>query len=77
MTRSLTSLGFKINFVCSVGYVPGTTAVRKVHQIPVDSLTRYLQNEVGLHQEGDHYYNFQKLYTCPSIPAHSNNLLTL
>lgn len=34
------------------GFAPGTTAVRETHQIPVDSLVNYLQNELGLHQEG-------------------------
>jgi len=33
------------------GFAPGTTAVRKAHQIPIDSLVSYLQNELGLHQE--------------------------
>lgn len=33
------------------GFAPGTTAVRKTHQIPVDSLASYLQDELGLHQE--------------------------
>ncbi|KAL9981221.1 hypothetical protein ACROYT_G009895 [Oculina patagonica] len=33
------------------GFVPGTTAVRKAHQIPVDSLVSYLQKNLGLHQE--------------------------
>ena len=36
------------------GFAPGTTAVRKIHQIPVDSLVSYLKNELGLHQEGNH-----------------------
>lgn len=35
------------------GFVPGTTAVRKAHQIPVDSLVGYLQKELGLHQGGN------------------------
>lgn len=36
-----------------VGFVPGTTSVRKAHQIPVDSLVSYLQKELGLHQGGN------------------------
>ena len=35
------------------GFVAGTTAVRKSHQIPVESLVSYLNNELGLKQEGD------------------------
>ena len=35
-----------------LGFVPGTTAIRKSHQIPVDSLATYLQNQLSLHQEG-------------------------
>lgn len=33
------------------GFVAGTTAVRKSHQIPVESLVSYLNNELGLKQE--------------------------
>ena len=40
-------------FAKIVGFVPGTTAVRKTHQIPVDSLVGYLQKELGLHQGGN------------------------
>jgi len=36
-----------------VGFVLGTTSVRKAHQIPVDSLVSYLQKELGLHQGGN------------------------
>lgn len=41
-------------YVCDafLGFVPGTTSVRKAHQIPVDSLVSYLQKELGLHQGG-------------------------
>lgn len=39
------------------GFVPGTTAVRKTHQIPVDSLVDYLQKELGLHQGGSEKKN--------------------
>lgn len=46
------------------GFVPGTTAVRKAHQIPVDSLVDYLQKELGLHQGGNkkstvHFFLFE------------------
>lgn len=34
-----------------VGFVSGTTAVRKAHQIPIDSLQRYLQSQLGLQQD--------------------------
>lgn len=33
------------------GFVSGTTAVRKAHQIPIDSLQRYLQSQLGLQQD--------------------------
>ncbi|XP_068750115.1 acyl-CoA dehydrogenase family member 10-like [Montipora capricornis] len=33
------------------GFVPGTTAVRKAHQISFDSLQSYLQSQLGLHQD--------------------------
>ena len=42
-----------INCLIFLGFVPGTTSVRKIHQIPVDSLVSYLQNELGLHQRGE------------------------
>ena len=34
--------------------------MRKSHQIPVESLVSYLNNELGLKQEGD--LNYWKLY---------------
>jgi len=33
------------------GFVSGTTAVRKAHQIPIDSLQSYLQSHLGLQDE--------------------------
>ena len=44
---------FLVCFWFFAGFVPGTTAVRKAHQIPVDSLVGYLQKELGLHQGGN------------------------
>ncbi|XP_068681218.1 acyl-CoA dehydrogenase family member 10-like isoform X2 [Montipora foliosa] len=47
---ALHELETKLSFPLK-GFVPGTTAVRKAHQISFDSLQSYLQSQLGLHQD--------------------------